>query len=146
MNINVALVGPVVVPLPRYQTDGAAGMDLHAALRDRAVLGPGDRRFIPAGIAIEIPRGFEGQVRARSGLALRKGLGVVNSPGTIDSDFRGEIGVLLINFGKDCIEIHPLDRIGQIVFAPVVHVTLTKVDALSPTARHDGGYGSTGLR
>jgi dUTP pyrophosphatase len=132
-------------PLPSYKSAGAAGMDLCAAISDPLTLEPKARGLVPTGIAVAIPRGYEGQVRARSGLALQHGIGLVNAPGTIDSDYRGEIGVLLINHGDDPFTIEPGSRIAQLVVCPVVSVTLELVADLDVTARNDGGYGSTGL-
>jgi dUTP pyrophosphatase len=146
MQVRVRLqhVGPVRVPLPNYQTKGSAGLDLCAALSEPVHLAPGERRLIPAGLRIELPEGFEGQVRPRSGLALRHGLTVLNSPGTIDSDYRGELGILLINLGAESVEIAPLQRIAQLVVAPVTEAQLELVASLSETGRAGGGYGSTG--
>ncbi|WP_242393764.1 dUTP diphosphatase [Anaeromyxobacter oryzisoli] len=128
--------------LPRYESPGAAGLDLRA---DEAVtLAPGERRLVPTGLAVEIPPGYEGQVRPRSGLALRHGIGMVNAPGTIDSDYRGEVGVLLVNHGQAPVGFARGDRIAQLVIAPVVQAELVLVDALSDSGRGDGGFGSTG--
>lgn len=128
--------------LPRYETPGAAGLDLRA---DEAVtLAPGERRLVPTGLAVEIPPGYEGQVRPRSGLALRHGIGMVNAPGTIDSDYRGEVGVLLVNHGQAPVAFSRGDRIAQLVVAPVVRVELVVADALSDSGRGGGGFGSTG--
>ena len=140
----VRRVGPIEVPLPAYQTTGAAGMDLCAALREPLVLGPGQRRFVPTGIALALPSGYEGQVRARSGLALRNGIGIVNAPGTIDEDYRGEVGVVLVNHGQEPFTIEPLSRIAQLIIAQVARVDVVLVEALDETARGAGGYGSTG--
>ncbi len=120
-------------------------MDLHAALEDAVVLAPGQRRLIPTGLRLAIPVGYEGQVRPRSGLALRHGLSVVNSPGTIDSDYRGEIGIVLINHGLDPVTIEPLQRIAQLVIAQVVVAELVESAELDQTTRGEGGYGSTGV-
>jgi dUTP pyrophosphatase len=106
---------------------------------------PGERKLIPTGISVAIPEGFEGQVRPRSGLAIQKGIGIVNGPGTIDADYRGEIGVLLINFGKEPFTIRNGDRIAQMVISPVTRVTLEEVDDLPPTLRQGGGFGHTGI-
>jgi dUTP pyrophosphatase len=128
--------------LPRYETPGAAGLDLRA---DEAVtLAPGERRLVPTGLAVELPPGFEGQVRPRSGLALRHGIGMVNAPGTIDSDYRGEIGVLLVNHGQTVVSFARGDRIAQLVVAPVVRAEIVLADALGGTGRGGGGFGSTG--
>jgi dUTP pyrophosphatase len=142
--ISVQRVGAVEVPLPAYQTAGAAGLDLSAAVADPVVIPPGERRFVPAGIAVAIPEGFEGQVRPRSGLALKHGIGIVNSPGTIDSDYRGEIGIVLINHGAEPFVVTRGARIAQLVIAPVARVDVEAVDTLDTTDRGDGGYGSTG--
>jgi dUTP pyrophosphatase len=144
VRIQVAKVGSVAVPLPRYQTDGAAGMDLHAALTEPIVLAPGARAKIPTGLAFAIPRSFEGQVRPRSGLAARSGVTVLNAPGTVDSDYRGEVQVVLVNHGQEPVTIAPLERIAQLVVAPVARAELDLADSLDATARGDGGYGSTG--
>jgi len=137
-------VGPVAVPLPAYQSEHAAGLDLCAALAEPVALEPGERRLVPTGLALAIPHGYEGQVRPRSGLALRAGISVVNSPGTIDSDFRGEVGIVLINHGTEAFVVEPLSRIAQLVIAPVARVDLQLVDELDDTGRGAGGYGSTG--
>jgi dUTP pyrophosphatase len=144
LRIAVSRVGPVEVPLPRYQTAGAAGMDLCAALAEPLTLEVGDRARVPTGLAISIRDKFEGQVRPRSGLAAKHGVTVLNGPGTIDSDFRGEIQVLLINLGHVPVTIAPLDRIAQLVIAPVAHAELAVVESLPPSLRAAGGYGSTG--
>jgi dUTP pyrophosphatase len=146
LNVRVARIGPIQVPLPAYQTAGAAGMDLCAALEQPCVLAPGERRLIRTGLCFEIPPGFEAQVRPRSGLALRCGVTVLNAPGTIDSDFRGEIGVVLINHGDEQAVINPHDRIAQLVFSQTERAVLTECLSLEPTDRGAGGYGSTGLR
>jgi dUTP pyrophosphatase len=143
--LGIKRVGALNVPLPAYQTTGAAGLDLCAALSDPVVLAPGQHRLFPTGICVEIPDGFEGQVRPRSGLALRHGITVLNSPGTVDSDYRGELGVVLINHGPNPVEIKPLERVAQLVIAPVVKVQLDIVATLSETDRAAGGYGSTGV-
>ena len=133
------------VSLPQYMTEGASGMDLFASLENDVTLEPGERRLIPTGVAVAIPVGFEGQVRPRSGLAIQKGIGVVNGPGTIDSDYRGEIGVLLINFGKEPFTIRHGERIAQIVISQVFRATLEEVDDLPSTQRQGGGFGHTGI-
>jgi dUTP pyrophosphatase len=132
-------------PLPRYQTDHAAGLDLTADPASATItLSPLQRLAVPTGIAIEIPPGFEGQVRPRSGRALEEGLTLVNSPGTIDADYRGEIKVIMINLGDSAVEIRPGDRIAQLVIAPVVRAELVEVERLEPSGRGDGGFGHTG--
>jgi dUTP diphosphatase len=129
--------------LPRYMTAGAAGMDLVAA-GDEVVLLPGGRAAIPTGWAVELPPGYEGQIRPRSGLALRKAVTVLNAPGTLDFDYRGELIVLLVNLGQEPQAIRPGERIAQLVVAPVAQATIEEVEALSDTARGPGGFGHTG--
>ncbi len=132
------------LPLPSYQTAHAAGLDLMADLEARIEMAPGERRSIATGIAIEIPEGFEGQVRPRSGRALTEGLGMINSPGTIDADYRGEVKVLLVNLGQRPVEINPGDRIAQLIIAPVARVEVVEVEELATTPRGSGGFGHTG--
>jgi dUTP pyrophosphatase len=134
-----------LVSLPQYMTEGSSGMDLFASLADEVTLVPGDRKLISSGISVAIPEGFEGQIRPRSGLAVQKGIGIVNGPGTIDADYRGEIAVLLINFGKEPFTIRNGDRIAQMVISPVTRVTLEEVEDLPPTLRQGGGFGHTGI-
>ena len=136
--------GEPALPLPAYQTADAAGMDLLADVNGPVRLGPGDRALVPTGLAVEIPAGFEGQVRPRSGLALRHGLTLLNTPGTIDADYRGEIGVLLINLGQDSVEIQRGERIAQLIIAPVARATWLEVEILAASHRADGGFGHTG--
>ena len=135
------------LPLPSYQSARAAGLDLLAAVAADApvMLAPGERRLIPCGIAIALPDGFEGQVRPRSGLALKHGITVLNSPGTIDADYRGEVQVLLINHGTQPFVIRRGDRIAQMVVAPVTQIAWNVVERLDETERGSGGYGSTGI-
>ena len=142
--VRLKRVGTIEGPLPRYQTLGAAGMDLHAALVAPVVLQPGMRMKIATGLSVAIPHGYEGQVRPRSGLAAKHGVTVVNTPGTVDSDYRGEIAVVLVNLGGEPVTIAPLDRIAQIVFARHEIATLVEVTDLDDTRRGAGGYGSTG--
>lgn len=142
--IAVVRVGDVVVPLPTYQSDGAAGMDLHAALKAPVTIAPLGRAKIPTGLAMAIPEQFEGQVRPRSGLAAKRGITVLNTPGTVDSDYRGEVQVLLVNLSNAPVVIAPFERIAQIVFSPVGRAELRLVRELPPTRRGSGGYGSTG--
>ena len=130
--------------LPRYQTADAAGMDLHAALDVPMQLAPGAVVAVPTGLAMAIPRGYEGQVRPRSGLAAKHAVTVVNAPGTVDSDFRGTVMVLLINHGREAFTINHGDRIAQMVIAPVSQADVVQVDALDETVRGAGGFGSTG--
>lgn len=146
IRVAVTFTGLVPVPLPSYATSGSAGMDLHAALEHAVVLAPGERLLIPTGLRIAIPDGYEAQVRPRSGLALKRGIGMVNAPGTIDSDYRGEVGVLLINHGAEPVTLEPLERVGQLVFAPVTRAEWQQVETLDETERGEGGYGSTGRR
>ena len=130
--------------MPKYQTAQSAGLDLSAELPEDVWLDPGERRLIPTGWAIELPPGYEGQVRPRSGLALKQGLTCLNSPGTIDADYRGEVGVILINHSKEAVVVKSGDRIAQLVIAPVVQANLIEVDQLSDSDRGAGGFGSTG--
>jgi dUTP pyrophosphatase len=132
------------VGLPAYQSEHAAGMDLLAAVTEPLTLEPGTVLPIPTGLRLEIPPGYEGQVRPRSGLALRHGISVPNAPGTIDADYRGEVLVLLANLGREPFVIRRGERIAQLVFAPVARATLDVGDELSETARGDGGFGHTG--
>ena len=132
------------LPLPQYQTDGAAGLDLHADLDHALTIAPGERHLVPTGIALAIPPGFEGQLRPRSGLARRHGLTLLNAPGTIDADYRGELQVLLINHGDATVVVERGDRIAQLVIAPVARASLVAVDDLDPTDRGAGGFGHTG--
>jgi dUTP pyrophosphatase len=138
------LPGGEGIPLPRRMSDGASGMDLHAAVQEQVVLGPGRVAHIPTGFAIAVPRGFEAQVRSRSGLALAHGVFVINSPGTIDSDYRGEVGVLLANLGTAPFTVSRGDRVAQLVVCPVCSVTWAERENLLPTARNQGGFGHTG--
>jgi len=132
------------LPLPRYMTPDAAGMDLRADLEAEIVLAPSERRLVPTGLAVAIPPGFEGQVRARSGLAARDGLTVLNAPGTIDADYRGEVQVLLANLGREPVRVRRGDRIAQLVIAPVARATWREVQQLPASERGEGGFGSTG--
>jgi dUTP pyrophosphatase len=130
--------------LPSYASMGAAGADLRAAVSTKLVLDPGERAAVPTGLILEIPPGWEGQVRPRSGLAIRHGLTVVNAPGTIDSDYRGELKVLLVNLGNEQVNIHRGDRIAQLVVTPAPQSTFIEVASLDTTDRGVGGFGSTG--
>lgn len=132
------------LPLPRYATAQSAGMDLMAAIDDDMILNPGERKLVPAGIAIALPPFYEAQVRPRSGLALKHGITVLNTPGTIDADYRGEVCVILMNHGKEPFTITKGMRIAQMVIAPVTHISTKTVDSLSETERGEGGFGSTG--
>lgn len=145
MNITVPIQLMEGAQLPAYQTSGAAGMDLHS-IHD-VVIPPNRRVLVKTGLKVAIPVGYEGQIRPRSGLALKHGISVVNSPGTIDSDYRGEIGVILINHGTDTVTLAAGERVAQIVFAPVAWAFFAQVDDIAnlPTERGEGGFGSTGL-
>lgn len=133
------------LPLPRYATPDSAGVDLLAAIPDAVILAPGERQLIPSGIAVALPPGTEAQVRPRSGLALRHGITLLNTPGTIDADYRGEIGVILINLGQEPFAIDRGMRIAQMIIAPVVQVAWDEVSELSDSSRGAGGFGSTGV-
>lgn len=132
--------------LPHYATPGAAGLDLSAAIseNEKITLNPGKRALIPTGLQIDLPEGFEAQIRPRSGLALKHGITLVNTPGTIDADYRGEIGVILVNLGEEPFEITRGLRIAQMVVAPVTRVDWVEVDVISASERGAGGFGSTG--
>lgn len=142
MKINI--VNKSKFALPQYQTAHSAGMDLQANLESAVVLKPLERKLIPTGLYIELPVGFEAQVRPRSGLALKKGITVLNSPGTIDADYRGEIGVILVNLSQEDVEIVPGERIAQLVIARHERAEWNTVDTLETTERGSGGFGSTG--
>ena len=147
MNTNNVLIKKLDTnsfELPKYQTEGSVGMDLSAFIGADIVIKPNERELIPTGIAISLPQNIEGQVRPRSGLALKYGITVLNTPGTIDSDYRGEIKVILINHGKEDFLVKNNDRIAQIVFSEVVKVSLDEVDDLDQTLRDQKGFGSTG--
>ena len=132
------------IPLPLYETEGAAGMDLHAFLDTDILIPPMGRAIIPTGLRIEVPAGYEAQVRPRSGLALKSGLTVLNSPGTIDSDYRGDVGVILINLSNEDITIKDGQRIAQLVICPVCRVLLEETESISNSLRGSAGFGSTG--
>ena len=146
ITVRIARVGEGHAAMPAYQTSGSAGVDLAASISAPVTLDPGERVLVPTGLAMAIPAGFEGQVRPRSGLALRHGVTVLNTPGTIDSDYRGEVKVVLINLGREPFVIQPGDRIAQVVFASVARAYFENVDVLDETGRGAGGYGSTGMR
>lgn len=131
--------------VPNYMTEHAAGMDLCTVIETPIVLAPGERTLLPTGLAMEIPAGFEGQVRPRSGLALKKGVALVNSPGTIDADYRGEIGIIIINHGTEPVEFQPGDRVAQLIIAPVTQAELVVADELNDSTRSSGGFGHTGV-
>lgn len=144
-NIKVKIVVKEGAIVPEYQTDGAAGCDVCAFIDEPIVLEPGEYNAIPTGIYLEIPKGYEIQVRPRSGLAFKNGVTVLNSPGTIDSDYRGEIKILLINHGNSSFIINNGDRIAQLILAPVYQANFCCVEELSDTQRGTGGFGSTGV-
>ncbi len=133
------------LPVPRYQTEHSAGVDLYAAVERETIIGAGLWKLVPTGIAIAIPEGYEGQVRPRSGLALKHGIGMLNAPGTIDADYRGEIGVILFNFSGSPFTIRRGDRIAQLVFVRIEKAKFVNVDALPETTRGAGGFGHTGV-
>lgn len=133
------------LPLPSYATADSAGLDLRSASMEPIVLSPGQRALVPTGLVVEIPRGYEGQVRPRSGLALKHGISLVNTPGTIDSDYRGELKVIMINLGEDHFMVNYGERIAQLVIAPVVQAQIQEADELSDSDRGEGGFGSTGV-
>lgn len=130
---------------PKYETDLAAGFDVRAQLTETILLQPGERALIPTGLSFEIPEGYEIQTRPRSGLAIKKGISLVNSPGTIDADYRGEVKIILINHGTEPVEIANHERIAQLILAPVVQAQFEVVESLSTTERGAGGFGSTGV-
>lgn len=132
------------LPAPRYMTEQAAGMDLRAAVTTPTTLAPGEFALVPTGIRVAIPAGYEGQVRPRSGLAARHGVTMVNSPGTIDADYRGEVCVVLINHGREPFTVNRGDRIAQLLIAPVAHAQVELVEKFDNTARGEGGFGHTG--
>jgi dUTP pyrophosphatase len=134
------------LPLPAYESAAAAGMDLPAAVEQDLTLAPGERALVPTGLAIALPDGYEAQVRPRSGLAARHGVTVLNTPGTVDADYRGEVKVILANLGNEDFTIERGMRIAQMVIAPVVQAVLQEADSLTETARGEGGFGSTGTK
>ena len=144
MDVKITLLkhGPKV--LPEYATEGSAGIDVMAAIHEPISIGPGERILVPSGFKLEIPVEYEVQIRPRSGLAIRHGITVLNSPGTIDSDYRGEIGIILINHSKNKFIVNPKDRIAQMVICKVTKMNLVKVSLLNNTERGSGGFGSTG--
>jgi dUTP pyrophosphatase len=143
VRVRLKRVGAVRVELPRAMTSGAVGLDLPAAIESQVTLAPGERRLVPCGFAVAIPEGYEGQVRPRSGLALRQGLSIPNAPGTIDPDYRGEVSVILINLSAEPIVIEPGQRIAQLVICPVARCEIVEVDELDDTDRGPGGFGHT---
>lgn len=133
------------LPLPGYESASAAGMDIRAALEEPMILKPGERTLIPTGLQMSIPEGYEAQIRPRSGLAIRNGITMLNSPGTIDSDYRGEVKVIAINHGQEDFVVNHGDRIAQMVIAPVTQFPVEETDDLDETERGEGGFGSTGV-
>jgi len=133
------------IALPRYESEGSSGMDIRAYVEEPVLLKPGEIRLIPTGLAVSIPPGYEGQIRPRSGLALKHGIGMANSPGTIDSDYRGEIGIIVINWGQDVFTISRGDRIAQMVIAKVYPADIIDVEDLDSTQRGEGGFGHSGV-
>jgi len=142
--IKVNVINQSINPMPAYATDGSAGLDLYANNEEAIILGPGERSLVPTGIYIELPEGYEAQVRPRSGLAVRNGVTVLNAPGTIDSDYRGEIKVPLINLGREDFTILRGERIAQMVVAKYERISWQAAEVLSDTTRGDGGFGHTG--
>jgi dUTP pyrophosphatase len=138
------LPGSEDLPLPRYMTPHAAGMDLYAAVTDDITLAPGERALVPSGIAIALPEGYEAQIRPRSGLAIKHGITLLNAPGTIDADYRGEIKIIMANLGHESFTIGRGERIAQMVVAPVATAALNAVETLPETERSSGGFGHTG--
>jgi dUTP pyrophosphatase len=143
--VQVVRLRPDAV-VPEYMSDAAAGLDLAAAVDEAVVMEPGQRRAVGTGLAVAIPRGHEGQVRPRSGMALELGLTVANAPGTIDADYRGELKVILINLGRRAVVVESGQRIAQLVIAPVARAEIIEVDELPPSGRGAGGFGSTGAQ
>ncbi len=144
--VEIKVVNKGHHPLPQYATEQSAGMDLRANLDNPIVLQPMERRLIPTGIYIALPEGYEAQVRPRSGLALKKGITVLNAPGTIDADYRGEVGVVLINLSQEAFTVNDGERIAQLIFARYEQGCLIPVEALDETERGAGGYGHTGVK
>ena len=145
MKVLIKKVHSFDLPLPKYMTDGASGVDLYAACEGDIGIPAGGRALVPTGLAISMPQGYEAQIRPRSGLALRHGITLLNTPGTIDSDYRGEIQIIVINLGDKEYILHSGERIAQMVFAKVVKAELVEIDDLDDTARGEGGFGHTGL-
>lgn len=147
-DIKVAILkrpGSEDIPLPRYMTEHAAGMDIFAAVEAEETILPGERKMIPTGLVVEVPVGYEAEIRPRSGLAFKYGISLVNSPGTIDADYRGEIGILLINHGEAPFVVKRGDRVAQMVIHRVCRVNWAEAEELGTTARNDGGFGHTNI-
>ncbi len=143
--MNIKIINKSDHALPAYETEASAGMDLRANLTEPVVIAPMERKLIPTGLYIELPAGFEAQIRPRSGLALKHGISILNSPGTIDSDYRGELKILLINFSDVNFEVGDGDRVAQMIISRYEHIKWDEVDILTETVRGEGGYGHTGL-
>tara|TARA_B100001179_G_scaffold232858_1_gene227556 strand:+ start:577 stop:1029 length:453 start_codon:yes stop_codon:yes gene_type:complete len=145
INLRIQLLPHAMgLDLPEYQTPGSSGIDLRAAVEEPIIIGNGERVMIPTGLKMEIPAGYEGQVRTRSGLAATRGLVVLNSPGTLDADYRGEVKVILMNLGSEPLTINRGERVAQLVIAPVARVVISEVEDVDETIRGPGGFGSTG--
>lgn len=145
-HLKVKIINRSGQPLPAYETPSSAGMDVRAAIDEPIVLAPLERRLIPTGLRVQLPQGYEMQIRPRSGLALRNGISLANTPGTVDADYRGEIGVILINLSNEPFTINPGERICQMVIAPYTRVEWEIVERIDTTERGDGGFGHTGLQ
>src|SRR6516225_4134745 len=142
--VKVKIINQSANPLPEYATEGSSGMDIRASLDGPLTLQPLERKLIPTGLFIELPEGYEAQIRPRSGMAIKQGITCLNTPGTIDSDYRGEVKVILINLSQEPQTLHPGDRIAQMVVSPVTRVSWESVTVISETARAAGGFGHTG--
>ena len=134
------------VPLPSYESEGSSGMDIRANVKEPVLLNPGEIKLIPTGFAVSVPLGYEAQIRPRSGLALKHGIGLVNSPGTIDSDYRGEVGIIMTNWGAESFPIRRGDRIAQMIISRVYKADFVVTDNLDETSRGQGGFGHTGIK
>ena len=143
--MNIKIINKSNNPLPEYETEFSAGVDLRSFINEKIILKPLERRLIPTGLFLELPKGFEAQIRPRSGLALKKGISVLNSPGTIDADYRGEIGIILVNISNEDFVINSGDRIAQMVISKHEQVSFEQVEILEETKRGSGGFGSTGV-
>jgi dUTP pyrophosphatase len=143
-SLSIKIINRSSNPLPAYATNGSSGMDLRADLTEPITLQPLERTLIPTGLFVELPQGYEAQVRPRSGLAIKQGLTCLNSPGTVDADYRGEIKIILVNLSNEAQVIHPSDRVAQMVIQQVEHATLVEVTEIAETHRGEGGFGHTG--
>lgn len=144
--VNVKVVNKGKQQLPHYATPQSAGMDLRANIEEPFLLHPGERHLFPTGLHIQLPDGYEGQIRPRSGLALKHGISMVNCVGTLDADYTGDVGILLINLSNQCFEINPGERIAQLVISPIVQGKWIEVEELNDTERGDGGFGHSGVK